>query len=385
MGTPTVVTLWGVQVSALEGRSQLAIILVDMMVVVAPAAQARAKPRMRAQRGSWTRLTPSSRQIAHAQRRGLVIVHGLVALFLGVIALVIILLVIGLGALWVLVVTSRAIMGLIVSMMIVGSAIVMVALVASMVVVIFTTRMLLVAWFTAMRSRKMSRFLFLWLLLILGNLLENARWLVSCLTLLKESNHLERFSRHHFVQVRELVLVCLGLHKEDFFALLLHHGYFHCSTEVATLEVAEKLYSTPHELVHWHKSGLLGCTKPANQLVAYIWETSNSLKVSPDALIEVCLCTICIVWALLCNDAGPLSQAYVCKALTHETNQQWTIILLRIQKSSQNLWLEIGEHVCEEVLRTKSSLVRHDMTGNLLGSFLEGDLDSIGLFQTLFD
>ncbi len=25
------------------------------------------------------------------------------------------------------------------------------------------------------------------------------------------------------------------------------------------------------------------------------------------------------------------------------------------------------------------------MTGNLLGSFLKGDLDSIGLFQTLFD
>ncbi len=25
------------------------------------------------------------------------------------------------------------------------------------------------------------------------------------------------------------------------------------------------------------------------------------------------------------------------------------------------------------------------MTGNLLGSFLEGDLDSIGFFQTLFD
>ncbi len=25
------------------------------------------------------------------------------------------------------------------------------------------------------------------------------------------------------------------------------------------------------------------------------------------------------------------------------------------------------------------------MTGNLLGSFLEGDLDSIGLFETFFD
>jgi hypothetical protein len=197
--------------------------------------------------------------------------------------------------------------------------------------------MLPVAQFTAMRNRKMSRFLFLWLLLILSNLLENARSLVGCLTLLKESNHLERVSRHHLVQVRKLVLMCLGLHEEDLFTLLLRHGYFHCSTEAATLKIAEKLYSTLHELVRPHECRPLGCTKPANQLVAYIWETGNSLKVIPDALVEVCLCTICIVWALLCNDTGPLGQAYVLKALTHEAKQQWTIVLLRIQKLSQHL------------------------------------------------
>jgi hypothetical protein len=87
--------------------------------------------------------------------------------------------------------------------------------------------------------------------------------------------------------------------------------------------------------VHWHESRLLGCTKPANQLVAHNGETGNSLEVIPDALIKVCICTICIVWALFCNDAGPLSQAYALKALTHEAKQQWTIALLRIQKSSQ--------------------------------------------------
>jgi hypothetical protein len=131
--------------------------------------------------------------------------------------------------------------------------------------------------------------------------------------------------------------VHLGLCKEDLFTLLLRHGYFHHSTDIATLEVADKLYSMLHELVHWHESGLLGCTKPANQLVAYIWETSNSLKVIPDALAEVCLRMICIIWVLLCNDTGPLSQAYVLNALTHDTKQQWTIVLLCIQKLSQNL------------------------------------------------
>ncbi len=71
--------------------------------------------------------------------------HGLVALFLGVIPLAIILLVVGLGALQVLVIASRAIVVLIVSMMIVRLAIVAIALVAFMVGTIFATRMLPVA------------------------------------------------------------------------------------------------------------------------------------------------------------------------------------------------------------------------------------------------
>jgi hypothetical protein len=101
--------------------------------------------------------------------------------------------------------------------------------------------------------------------------------------------------------------------------------------EVTTLEVAEKLYSTPHELVHWHESGRLRSTEPENQLVAYVWESGNGLKIIPDTLVEVCPCTICNVWALLCDDACPLSQAYTLKALTHEVEKQWTIDLLCIR------------------------------------------------------
>jgi hypothetical protein len=112
--------------------------------------------------------------------------------------------------------------------------------------------------------------------------------------------------------------VHLRLRKEDLFTLLLCSRYVHRSTEVTTLEVAEKLYSMPHELMHWHESGLLRSTKPANQLVAFIQESGNGLKVIPDTLVKVCLCTICIIWASLRNDAGPLGQAYALKALTHE-------------------------------------------------------------------
>jgi hypothetical protein len=177
----------------------------------------------------------------------------------------------------------------------------------------------------------MSRNLFLQLLLVLGNLLKNASRLVSRLTLLKEGNHSEQVGRHHLVQVGELVLVRLRLCKEDLFTLLLCRGYVHHLMEVFTLKIAEKLHSMPHELMHWHESGLLGCTKPVDQLVTNVGEPGNGLKVVPDAFIEACLCTICIIRASFCDNAGPLCQAYVLKALTQEAKQQWTIVLLQIQ------------------------------------------------------
>jgi hypothetical protein len=177
----------------------------------------------------------------------------------------------------------------------------------------------------------MSCTLFFWLLLVLGNLLENASHLVSHLTLLKEGNHSEWVGRYHLVQVGKLVLMHLRLREEDLFTLLLRRGYIHCSTEVVTLEVAEKLQFTPHELVHQHESGLLCHTKPANQLVANVRELGNSLKVVPDALVKVCLHTICINWASFCGNADPLCQAYILKALTQDAKQQWTIVLLQIQ------------------------------------------------------
>jgi hypothetical protein len=131
--------------------------------------------------------------------------------------------------------------------------------------------------------------------------------------------------------------VRLRLREEDLFTLCLHCGYVHCPTEVATLKVAEKLHSTLHELVHWHECRLLGCTKPANQLVADVREPGNGLEVVPDALVEGCLRPICIIRALFCDDAGLLCQAFILKALTQEAKQQWTIVLLCIQESSQNL------------------------------------------------
>jgi hypothetical protein len=257
--------------------------------------------------------------------------HGLVTLFLEVIALAIILLVVGLAVPHVIVVASTTIMVLIVLMTIIRLAIVAITLVASMVITTFVATVLLVAQFMATCCRNMSRTLFLWLLLVPGNLLKNASCLVGCLTLLEEGNHSERVDRYRLVQVGKLVLVRLGLREEDLFTLLLRRGYIHHLMEVVTLEVAEKLHLMPHELVHWHESGLFCRTKPANQLVANVQESGNGLMVVPDALVKVCLRPICIVRASFCDNAGPLRQAYVLKALTQETKQQWTIVLLRIR------------------------------------------------------
>ncbi len=263
--------------------------------------------------------------------------HGLITLFLEVIALAIILLVVGLAVPCILVVASTMIMASIVSMIIIRLAIVAITLVALMVIVIFVATVLLVPQSMAMCCRNMSRTLFLWLLLVPGNLLENTNRLVGRLTLLEEGNHSERVGRYRLVQVGELVQVHLGLREEDLFTLLLRRGYVHHSTEVVALKVAEKLHLRLHELVHWHESGLCCCMKPENQLVANVREPGDGLKVVPDALVEVCLCPICIVQASFHGDPGPLRQAYILKALTQEANQQWTIVLLRIRYSSQNL------------------------------------------------
>ena len=110
----------------------------------------------------------------------------------------------------------------------------------------------------------------------------------------------------------------LELRKEDLFTFLLCCGYLHCLMEETTIKIADELYLTLHELMHWHEGGLLGSTKPVDQPVTNTGEPGNGIKVIPDAFVEVCLCTICIVWALLCNDARPLSQAYTLKAMTHE-------------------------------------------------------------------
>jgi hypothetical protein len=91
--------------------------------------------------------------------------------------------------------------------------------------------------------------------------------------------------------------------------------------EVATIKIADELYLTPHEFMYWHEGGLLGSTKPGDQLVPYIGEPDNCLKVIPDAFVEVCLRTVCVGGASLGNDVCPFGQTYVLKILNHQVKQ----------------------------------------------------------------
>ena len=142
--------------------------------------------------------------------------HGLAALFLEMITLGIILLLMRLSDLVVLTVAMGTIMALIVSTTIVRTAIVAITLVASMVVTIFVATVLLVAQFTTTCSRNMSRTLFFWLLVVLGNLLKNTSRFVGCLTLLQKGIELERVCAHRLVCICKLKLMHLGLRKEFF-------------------------------------------------------------------------------------------------------------------------------------------------------------------------
>jgi hypothetical protein len=262
--------------------------------------------------------------------------HGLAALFLEVIVLAIILLLIGLVVLVVPVFATRVIVASIVLMTIVRSVVIAIALVALMVVVVLAT-MLPVAQSLAVHDRKMSQLLLFWLPLFLGNLLKNAGCFIGSLTLLEKGNKPKWDRGHHLVCLHKLELMCLGLHEEDLFALLLCCGQLHCSIDVTTIKVAEEIYSTPHEVMHWHEGGLLGGVKPTNQLVANIWEPGNWLEVIPDALVEVGLRMVCFSGELLGNNLGLFCETYILETLTHQVEQCWTVVLLCIQKLSQNL------------------------------------------------
>jgi hypothetical protein len=91
--------------------------------------------------------------------------------------------------------------------------------------------------------------------------------------------------------------------------------------DVATVKVAEELYLMPHGFIHMHEGRLLGCAKPTYLLVTNIQEPGNCLKVIPNAFVEVFLCAVRFVEALLTNNVGPLCMTNILETLTHQVKQ----------------------------------------------------------------
>ncbi len=170
--------------------------------------------------------------------------HGLVTPFLELFALAIILLLVGLFVLEVLVFATRVIVALIVLMTFAMSLVVTIVSVALMVVEILAI-MLPVAQITAASNKKMRRLLLFWLLFLL-DLVKDASCFIGSLTLLKKGNELKQVCENHLVCFCKLELMHLELHKEDLFAFLLRYGQLDCSTDVATVKVAEELYLMLH-------------------------------------------------------------------------------------------------------------------------------------------
>jgi hypothetical protein len=156
-------------------------------------------------------------------------------------------------------------------------------------------------------------------------------------------------------------------------------------TEVTPIEVAEELHSLLHKLMNWHECGLLGYAKPTDQLVANVWKPGNCLEVVPNAFVIVLLHEACIVGALFTHNVGPLRETNVLETLAHQAEHSWTVFLLGFRKTTKDLKLEVRKHDREEIVGSKSRLVRGDMSCDILQSIFEGDLDLIKLFQAFLN
>ncbi len=71
-------------------------------------------------------------------------------------------------------------------------------------------------------------------MLVLLDLVKDAGRFIGSLALLEKGYEPKQVCGHHLVCFRELVLMC---HRP----LLMRCGQLHCSTDVATIEVAEEL------------------------------------------------------------------------------------------------------------------------------------------------
>ena len=270
-----------------------------------------------------------------------------------------------------------------------------VAAVAAVAVAMMTIASIVRAGATSLTTSRLGAVL-AWLLglgflggllgLLLLDLIEHAIRSIDVLALLEEANERSVIvSGQSFMRLRILELMLPRHRKEDLLDPLRFRGKLHRRRKESFLEVAYKLHSSPHVVMHGHESGLSSRAKPADQLVADVREPGECLEVVSLAVDEVLVRLARVVRASRGHDVRPFGQADLLETLLQEREQRGPVALLVRRQSRNDLRLEVGKRLREEELGAEASLVGRDASGQLFPVHGERDLDSIGLLQAVRD
>ena len=220
---------------------------------------------------------------------------------------------------------------------------------------------------------------------LLLELIEYTVRSIGVLALLEEANERDVVVGQSFMRFRILLLMLPRHREEDLLDLLGLRGQLHRRTKEPFLEVAHKLHSLPHVVMHRHECGLSSRAKPADQLVTDVREPGECFEIVSLALNEALVRLARIVRASRGHDVQPFGQADLLEALFQEREQRGPVALLVRGQSRYDLRLEVGKRLREEELGAEASLVGRDASGQLFPVHGERDLDSIGLLQAVRD
>jgi hypothetical protein len=95
--------------------------------------------------------------------------------------------------------------------------------------------------------------------------------------------------------------------------------------------------------------------EPINQLVSNVWESCKSLELIPLALDKVFLHGTACFWTMICNHLGPLGKSNTLKALPHQHEECFTVIMFVFRNSHEILTLKFRSMKARKFYGTKNA------------------------------
>jgi len=120
-------------------------------------------------------------------------------------------------------------------------------------------------------------------------------------------------------------------------------------------------------------------------LVSDVQEAWESIEIVSLALEEVLVGLVVFVGTTFHDDVFPLSQADLLEALPQKQKQCGHVSLLVHGQAQNDLHFEVMKHLREEELGATVGLVGHNASGTFFTIYDGRNLDTIGLFQAVFD